>query len=109
MTFKDLLRDSLDKRTAKTSGTNGPGMVFTGGRDAEIACNIVDHMFKYIDSCIKEDKSRIKLNALTKSFVRGLLNSKVKGGMTDFIMNMYEEEVTKLVDDIQRELDQRYK
>jgi hypothetical protein len=75
--------------------------------DTHAACKVVDHIFNYIELCLKEDKSKIKLNLFTKSFIRGILTNNVRSGINDFIMNMNDKEVKSLLDDIQKELDKR--
>ena len=57
-------------------------------RETDAACNIVSHIFHSIDMCIKEDKSKVKLNLFAKSFIKGILTSNVKTGIDDFIKNM---------------------
>jgi hypothetical protein len=75
--------------------------------DSQVACNVVDHIFNYIEICLKEDKSKIKLSLFTKSFIRGILTNSVRSGINDFIMNMNDKEVKDLLDDIQKELYKR--
>ncbi len=75
--------------------------------DSQVACNVVDHIFNYIEICLKEDKSKIKLNLFTKSFIRGILTDSVRSGINDFIFNMNDKEVKALLDDIQKELNKR--
>lgn len=76
-------------------------------RNTDAACNIVNHIFRYIDICLKDDKSKIKLSLFAKSFIRGMLTNNVKNGIDDFIRNMNDREIRSLLDDIQHELDKR--
>jgi len=76
-------------------------------RETDAACNIVSHIFHSIDMCIKEDKSKVKLNLFAKSFIKGILTSNVKTGIDDFIKNMNNQDIRALLDDIQKELDKR--
>jgi len=76
-------------------------------RDTDAACNIVGHIFHSIDMCLKEDKSKVKLNLFAKSFIKGILTSSVKTGIDDFIRNMDDREIRSLLDDIQYELNKR--
>lgn len=76
-------------------------------RDTDAACNIVSHIFRSIDMCLKEDKSKVKLNLFAKSFIKGILTSSVKTGIDDFIRNMDDREIRSLLDDIQHELNKR--
>lgn len=76
-------------------------------RDTDTACNIVGHIFRYIDICLKDDKSKVKLSLFAKSFIKGMLTSNIKTGIDNFIRNMNDKEVRSLLDDIQHELDRR--
>lgn len=76
-------------------------------KDTDAACNIVSHIFHYIDTCLKEDKSKVKLSLFAKSFIKGVLTSSVRTGIDDFVRNMNDQEVRSLLDDIQYELDKR--
>lgn len=76
-------------------------------RNTDTACNIVNHIFRYIDICLKDDKSKVKLSLFAKSFIRGMLTSNVKTGIDDFIRNMNDKEISSLLDDIQHELNKR--
>lgn len=75
--------------------------------DSQIACKVVDHIFNYIEICLKEDKSKMKLSLFTKSFIRGILTDSVRSGINDFIKNMNDKEVKDLLDDMQKELNKR--
>ena len=78
-----------------------------GIRNTDAACNIVNHIFRSIDICLQEDKSKVKLSGFTKSFIKSILTNSVKGGIGDFIRNMNDREVQILLDDIQNELSKR--
>lgn len=106
LTLKDLLKDSLEKRSTEASKSSLQAYAIR--MDTEVACNIVDHIFRYIDLCLRENKSKVEINLFTKSFIRSILSEKVKNGITDFIVNMNDKEVKSLLDDIQKELGQRY-
>lgn len=75
--------------------------------DTDVACNVVDHIFRYIDICLKEDKSKFKLSLFAKSFIRGILTENVRNGINDFILNMNDKEVKSMLDDVQKELSKR--
>ncbi len=75
--------------------------------DTRVACDVVDHIFRYIDICLKEDKSKFKLSIFAKSFIRGMLTDSVKNGINDFIINMNDKEVKAMLDDMQKELNKR--
>jgi hypothetical protein len=80
-------------------------------RNTDAACNIVSHIFRYIDICLSNDKSndksKMKLSLFSKSFIKGMLTGNVKNGIDDFIRNMNDQEVRSLLDDIQHELNKR--
>lgn len=76
-------------------------------RNTSAACNIVRHIFHYIDICLDSDKSKVKLSLFSKSFIKGILTNKVKDGVEDFIRNMNDREIRSLLDDIQYELNKR--
>lgn len=76
-------------------------------KNTDAACNIVNHIFRYIDICLKDDKSKSKLSLFSKSFIKGMLTNNVKNGIDDFIRSMNDYEIRSLLDDIQHELDKR--
>ena len=78
-----------------------------GSRDAQIACTIIDVLFDQISSCIKSDKSQIKLNFFAKGVIQGMLGDKTKSGIKEYVNNMYDKDINTLLDDIQKELDNR--
>ena len=41
---------------------------------------MVGHIFRSIDMCLEEDKSKVKLSLFTKSFIKGILTNTVKTG-----------------------------
>lgn len=95
-------------RTQVTIDTDKQSKPYTKEiRDTDAACNIVSHIFRAIDTCIKDDKSKVKLSLFTKSFIKGVLTNTVKTGIDDFIKNMDDQDIRNLLDDIQRELDKR--
>jgi hypothetical protein len=75
--------------------------------NTDAACNIVNHIFHYIDICLREDKSKVKLSLFAKSFIKGMLTNNVKNGIDNFIRNMNNKEIRSLLDDIQYELNKR--
>lgn len=74
-------------------------------KDAETACNVVDILFKYINICVRDDKSKIKINKLEKSFIQSLLSDKIRGGVKNYVANMTNRDLRLLLDEIQKELD----
>ena len=95
----------IDKDTNRNVGTQKDAS--RAIRNTDAACNIVNHIFRYIDICLKDDKSKAKLSLFAKSFIRGMLTNNVKNGIDDFIRNMNDREIRSLLDDIQNELDKR--
>lgn len=75
--------------------------------DTDVACDIVDHIFNYINLCLKEDKSKVKLSLFAKSFIRGILTDNLKDAINNFIKNMPDKETRSLLDDIQTALNKR--
>lgn len=88
--------DTIVKQRLEISYTN-----------ADVACNIVDHIFNYINLCLREDKSKIKLSLFAKSFIRGILTDNLKDAINNFIKNMPDKETRSLLDDIQIALNKR--
>jgi len=76
-------------------------------RNTDVACNIVSHIFHSIDTCLQEDKSKVKLSGFTKSFIKTVLTGRVRSGIDDFVRNMNDREINILLDDIQNELNKR--
>lgn len=75
--------------------------------NADVACNVVDHLFRYVNICLQEDKSKVKLSLFAKSFIKGILTDSVRTGINDFIRNMNDKEIRSLLDDIEKELNKR--
>ena len=72
MSLKDLLKDSLDKRSAKTPQSSM--QAYAARVDTEVTCDIVDHIFRYIELCLKENKSKVEISLFARSFITGILN-----------------------------------
>lgn len=116
--LKDLQGSLSKHHIAVTQGNVDQAQIIRGAskdknlqtneiRDTDAACNIVGHIFRSIDTCLKEDKSKVKLNLFSKSFIKGILTNGVKSGIDDFIRNMDDKEIRSLLDDIQYELNKR--
>ncbi len=104
MSLKDLAI-SLDKHHIhKISQKSIPHM---SSVETDIACGVVDLIFHYVDVCLRENKSKYQVSLFAKSFIKGILNDNVKGGINNFITNMNDEEIKAMLDDIQKELDKR--
>lgn len=91
----------------QTHNISKDSQVDTNEIDTDVACNIVEHIFHSIDTCLKEDKSKIKLSLFAKSFIKGILTNSVKDGIDNFIRNMNDQEIRSLLDIIQIELNKR--
>lgn len=78
-----------------------------GSRNAQIACAVIDVTFDQISSCIKSDKSKIKLSFFAKGMIQGMLGDKTKNGIKEYVNNMYDKDINDLLDDVQKELDKR--
>lgn len=72
--------------------------------DTDIACNIIEILFKHVIICLKEDKSKVKLNKLEKSFIQSIINERTVNGIKEFIRNMENREINTSLTDIQKEL-----
>lgn len=103
MALKDL-HSSLEKHKIVSRSNE---IVIQQNIDSKVACDVVDHIFRYIDMCIKDDKSKMKLSLFAKSFIRGLLTDSVRSGINNFILNMNDKEVKEMLDDMQKELNKR--
>ena len=103
MTLKDL-HSSLEKHKIIAKPHEA---TIQQNIDSEVACRVVDHIFRYIEICLKEDKSKMKLSLFAKSFIRGVLTENVRSGINNFILNMNDKEVLTMLDDMQKELNKR--
>ena len=77
--------------------------------DYNIACNIVVKLFYHINMCIQGDRSKVKLNALEKGIIKGMLGDKVLNGINGYVRNMYPLDVRNLMDDLEVEFKKRRK
>lgn len=102
MNLKDL-HSSLERHKIVVK----PDTTIQQDIDPQIACNVVDHIFRYIDVCIKEDKSKKKLSLFAKSFIRGILTDNLRNEINNFILNMNDTDVKSMLDELQKELDKR--
>ncbi len=93
---KDIYKDSYSQMETSR-----------GIRNTDVACSIVNHIFRSIDTCLQEDKSKVKLSGFTKSFIKTVLTGSVRSGIDDFVRNMNDREINMLLDSIQNELDKR--
>lgn len=77
--------------------------------DYTIACNIVRKIFTHINLCVQGDRSKVKLNMFEKGVIKGMISEKTLKGINGYVMNMYEPEVKRLMDDIELEVSKRKK
>jgi hypothetical protein len=74
--------------------------------DYIIACNLVDVLYRHIYDSLQNDRSRVKVNMLTKSFIKSSLRNTVEG-TKEYVKGMYPEDMMSLIDDMQKELNKR--
>jgi len=74
--------------------------------DTEITCNLVDILFKHVLMSIQHDRSSVKLNALTRGVIGGVLGN-TRDGTKDYLMGMRNEDLNILLDDMEKELSKR--
>lgn len=76
--------------------------------DADIACNIVDIVFKYIDISLRENKSIYKVDMIAKALIESLiLKDATRDGVKSFIRGMYPGMSKAMIDEMQREMEKR--
>lgn len=111
MTLKNL-QSSLEKIKTETSLSNPPSQQLAAQHaivsvDVDIACVVIDILFNQIDRCIQQDRSRIKINMLTKGMIGRMLGDNTRNGVKEYLINMYDDDVKELLTDMQKELDRR--
>lgn len=74
--------------------------------DAEIACDLVDILFKHVLASVQMDRSSVKLNAFTRGMIGGVLG-KTRDGTKEYVVGMRNEDIKALLNDIERELTKR--
>jgi hypothetical protein len=57
---------------------------------------------------LQRDRSRVKLNALTKGMISGVLG-RTREGTKEYLVGMYSEDLEILLDDMEKELARRSK
>lgn len=80
-----------------------PNIYINRNNDPEVAKNIIDILFASINENLKNDK---KMNA----FMKGIISSQLPGirdGSKNFINDMSNVNIKKLLDDIQNQLRNR--
>jgi hypothetical protein len=75
-------------------------------KDSQIACHIVDILFNHVNNCLQRDRSRVKLNALTKGMISGVLG-RTRDGTKEYLGGIYPEDLERLLDDMEKELAKR--
>lgn len=76
--------------------------------DAEIACNLVDTLFRHVLASVQTDRSSVKLNALTRGMIGGVLG-KTRDGTKEYVIGMRNEDIRLLLDEFEKELVRRRK
>lgn len=74
--------------------------------DYYIACNLIDVLFNHINASLQMDRSRVKVNILTKSFIKSSLGRTVMA-TKDYVLGMYPEDIQRLIDDMEKEIKKR--
>lgn len=75
--------------------------------DSTIACNIVKTIFKHINLCLQNDRSRQKVNMFEKGVIKGMLGDRTLNGINNYIFNMYPLDVKNLMNDLEEEIKKR--
>ncbi len=76
--------------------------------DYDIACNLIDVLFRHINDSLQRDRSRVKVNAFAKSFIKASLERSVSV-TRDYVNGMYPEDIEFLINDMEREILKRKK
>lgn len=74
--------------------------------DAEIARNLVDILYRHVLASIQMDRSSVKLNALTRGMIGGVLG-RTKDGTKEYVIGMRVEDISALLNDVEKELAKR--
>lgn len=99
--------DNLQLSIRKLKANENVQRLLSHEINTEVACNIINIIFKYVNICLKEDKSKRKINKLEKSFIQSIINSRTVDGIKAFVKDMNDKEVELLLTEIQKELDTR--
>lgn len=89
------------------TNNNGAGANENARQDALLACEIVRKIFQHIKMCIENDRSQVKLRAIEKGIIKGMINDGVLAGINDYVMKMNPHEMMMLMDDIEIEVRKR--
>ena len=76
--------------------------------DAGIAINLIDILFKHVLSSIQYDRSSVKLNAFQRGMIGGVVG-KTRDGTKSYVQGMTKEDISTLLDDLEKELIRRMK
>jgi len=76
--------------------------------DTEIAINLIDILFKHVLSSIQYDRSSVKLNAFQRGMIGGVLQN-TSNGTKSYIRGMRRDDISILLNDIEKELMDRHK
>lgn len=75
-------------------------------KDTSIACNLVDILYKHVGRSIQQDRSSVKINALTRGVISGVLG-RTRDGTKEYIEGMRSDDIGLLLDEMERELIKR--
>jgi len=76
--------------------------------EAEIACDLVDILFRHVLASVQMDRSSVKLNAFTRGMIGGVLG-KTRDGTKEYVMGMRNDDIKLLLNDVELELARRRK
>lgn len=77
-------------------------------KDMDIACAIIDILFRHVYNCINENRSSVKLNMFQRGMIGGVLGN-TRDGTKSYVHGMTKEDVSILLDDLEKELKKRRK
>lgn len=69
--------------------------------DRNIVDDLVDILFRHVNNSIQNDRSSVKINALTKGIIKCGLG-RTRDGTKEYIVGMYSEDIKLLLDDMER-------
>ena len=74
--------------------------------DYDVACNLIDVLFRHINDSLQRDRSRVKVNAFMKSFIKTSLGRTVTT-TKDYVNGMYPQDIESLINDMETEIKRR--
>lgn len=74
--------------------------------DYEIACNLIDVLFRHVNDSLQRDRSRVEVNIFMKSFIKTSLGRTVIA-TKDYVNGMYPQDIELLINDMEKEIKKR--